>query len=46
MKEVNNIRSDQPKPACSHMSLIVRKPVFEVSDQVRHKQGCTATEDG
>ena len=27
------------------MSLIVRKPVFGVSDQVRHKPGCTATED-
>ena len=29
-----------------HMSLVVRKPVFGVSDQVRHKPGCTATEDG
>ena len=28
-----------------YMSLVVRKPVFEVSDQVRHKPGCTATED-
>ena len=27
-----------------YMSL-VRKPVFEVSDQVRQKPGCTATED-
>ena len=26
--------------------LVVRKPVFRVSDQVRHKPGCTATEDG
>ena len=24
----------------------VRKPVFGVSDQVRYKPGCTATEDG
>ena len=24
----------------------MRKPVFEVSCQVRHKPGCTATEDG
>ena len=24
-----------------HMSLVVRKSVFGVSDQVRHKQGCT-----
>ena len=28
------------------MSLVVRKPVFGVSDQVRHKPGCTAAEDG
>ena len=28
------------------MSLVVIKPVFGVSDQVRHKPGCTATEDG
>ena len=33
---------DTPK----YMSLIVRKPVFGISDQVRHKPGCTATEDG
>ena len=29
-----------------NMSLVVRKPVFGVSDQVRHKPSCTATEDG
>ena len=29
-----------------HMGLVVRKPVFGVSDQVRHKPGYTATEDG
>ena len=29
-----------------HMSLVLRKPVFGVSDQVRYKAGCTATEDG
>ena len=28
------------------MSLVVRKPVFGFSDQVRHKPICTATEDG
>ena len=28
------------------MSLVVRKPVFGVSDQVRHEPSCTATEDG
>ena len=27
------------------MSLVVRKLVFGVSDQVSHKPGCTATED-
>ena len=30
----------------SKMSLVLRKPVFGVSDQVQHKPGCTATEDG
>ena len=29
-----------------YLSLFVRKPVFRVSDQVRHKSGCTVTEDG
>ena len=28
------------------MSLVVRKPVFRVSDQVQYKPGCTAIEDG
>ena len=32
--------------AVKHMSLVVRKPVIGVSDLVRHKPGCTATEDG
>ena len=27
------------------LSRVVRKPVFGVSDQVRHKPGCTATEN-
>ena len=29
-----------------HMSLVLRKPVFGVSDQVRHKPCCTTTQDG
>ena len=29
----------------SDMSLVVRKPVLGVSDQVLHKPGCAATED-
>ena len=29
-----------------NLSLVVRKPVFGVSDQVRHKPECAATEDG
>ena len=28
------------------MSRIMRKPVFGVSDQVQHKQGCTAKDNG
>ena len=31
---------------CSDMSLVVRKPVFGVSDLDRHEPGCIATEDG
>ena len=30
----------------TYLSLVVRKPVFGVSDQVRHKPGCATTEDG
>ena len=29
-----------------HMSLVVRKPVFGVSDLIRHKSDCTTTQDG
>ena len=29
----------------NEMSLVVRKQIFGVSDQVPHKPGCTATED-
>ena len=29
-----------------YLSLVVRKPVFGVSDQVPHKPGCTVTEGG
>ena len=29
-----------------YISLVVRKPVFEVSDQVRREPGCAVTEDG
>ena len=32
--------------AKSYFSRLVRKPVLVVSDQVRHKPGCTITEDG
>ena len=30
----------------SHLSRVMGKPVFGVSDQVRHTLGCTTTEDG
>ena len=33
-------------PFKQNMSLVLRKPVFGVSDQVRHKRGCAVTEDG
>ena len=29
-----------------YMSRFMRKPFFMVSDQVKHKQGCTDTGDG
>ena len=29
-----------------YLSCVVRKPGFRVSNQVRHKPGCTATKDG
>ena len=31
--------------AACHLSLVVRKPAFGVSDQVLHKPGYAATED-
>ena len=40
-KEISKIEVQQPH----YMSLIVRKPLFGVSDLVRHKPGCTVTED-
>ena len=30
----------------NNLSLCMRKPTIWVSDQVRHKSGCTSTEDG
>ena len=42
-------RIEQPnmgKKNKKNMSLVMRKPVFGVSDQVQFKPGCTATEDG
>ena len=41
-----HVVSDPGIPLLDDMSLVVRKPVFGVSDQVPHKPGCTATEDG
>ena len=35
---------DYHTDSSKHMSLVVRKPVFGVSDQVPHKPGCTATD--
>ena len=33
-------------PLPAYMSLVVRKMVFGVSDQVKHKRGCRPTEAG
>ena len=45
---LNETSSSVPvgKTRSYHMSLVVRKPVFRVSDLVRHKPGCTVTDDG
>ena len=39
-------RTDKPSTrfTVSHMSHLIRKPVFGVFDQVRHKQACSATQ--
>ena len=31
---------------CLHLSHVLKKLVFRVSDQVRYKPGCAVTEDG
>ena len=41
-----NLENTDQSSNIDQMSLVVRKPVFGVSDQVRHKPGCTAIEDG
>ena len=35
-----------PRKYQAKVSLVVRNSVFGVYDQVRHKPGCTTTEDG
>ena len=37
---------DVPPVVSKQMSLVLRKRVFGVSDQVRHKPGCAVIEDG
>ena len=46
MSDVNGIPEDKSFRDAAQMSLVVRKPVFGVSDQVPHEPGCTATECG
>ena len=47
MYMTNELKTKKPEvTVTAYWSLVVRKPVFGVSDQVRHKPGCTATEDG
>ena len=44
----NNLSSEkgaEGSQVCHHLSLDVRKPVFGVSDLVRHKPCCAVTED-
>ena len=37
---------EQKECKYSQMSLVARKPVFGVSDQIQHKLGCSASKDG
>ena len=50
MHEVNTVMGPNrdtiaAKKQQEYLSLVMRKPVFGVSNQVRHKPGCTSTED-
>ena len=38
--------ADVDRVSKSYLSCIMRKTVLRISDQVRHKLGCTAIEDG
>ena len=44
--KMSSIKTEKQSPVSYNTSLVLRKPVFGVFDQVRHKPGCTATEDG
>ena len=44
--DIMGLTSEHFKITGQQMSLVVRKPVFGVFNQVRYKPGCTATEDG
>ena len=49
LMSVHNIyfmKKDKKLSLNYNLSLVVRKLVLGVSDKVRHKPGCTATEDG
>ena len=46
MIKVCHPEATQISSVSNSMSLVVRKPVFGVSDQVRHKPGCAVIEDG
>ena len=43
---VGNPRQVFRHQGSNHTSFVVRKPVFGISNQVQHKPGCAATEDG
>ena len=53
VKLKESVKKAKPEPRDHHqgslvlyLSLVLRKPVFGVFDHVRHKPGCTATENG
>ena len=41
-----SLRTAESNALQDQLSLVVRKPVFGVSDQVPHKPGCTTKQDG
>ena len=46
IETINNLAKTKEIDLKRNMSSVIKKPVLGVSDQVGHKSGCTAAEDG